>query len=234
MQVLYFGYGGYIFKDKIKCHECMGYYGDKLKTKAENAARTDYLLEPCSACMSLSSMHEDMGAGWVHVLPTPEQTAHVYRTPQLYAPAVPNRSEPDEAAPAAAPFLITAPSSSSTSHPTSMSATQNEENWAAFAITDAPGDSSSPEAVYLHSQQQHDLQERFRELNQMVEDMRQHMLRLQVRVETLESERQADVEWRQAIEQHRDEDVQEGSDYVFANGDSNLLANIAPHSDDLQ
>ena len=107
--------------------------------------------------------------------------------------------EPDEAAAEARPFLTPAPSSSSGSHHTQMLAPQGEEGSYVFAernmisplaISDQPWSSSAPEHMGHHSQHQN-LQERFMELTQKVDEMQSDMLQLQARIQTLEGERRA-------------------------------------------
>ena len=166
-------------------------------------------------------MHEDRGQGWVHITPTSEQMAHVYKVPQRSVPSIPERAlrdimvEPDEAAAEARPFLTSDPSSSSRPHPTPMSASQSVEGSYVFpetnmssqlAIPDRPWSSSSPEHMGHHSQPQN-LQERFLELTQKVDEMQQNMSQLQERIETLESGRQAADELQQTIAQLQERDT---------------------------
>ena len=202
LQVLYYGYGGYIGDGKYKCHECVIWPGtsDKWIKKAMNAASMFTLLPPCAQCMETSSMHEKRGTEWVRIFPTAIQLAHVYKMPDRSLPAIPERSlraildRPAEPVANTAPFLTVDPASSSMPPPAQMSASQSQEGshiWSVGSTTlpfDIPARGwSSPSTDLLP-------------LTEKVDRLQQHMLDMQERIVTVESERYSVAELHTKLE----------------------------------
>ena len=110
-------------------------------------------------------MHEKRGTEWARVFPTAIELAHVYKMPDSSLPAIPERSlcaildRPAEPVANTAPFLTVDPASSSMTPPDIPA-----RGW------------SSPSTDLLP-------------LTEKVDRMQQHMLDLQERILTLESER---------------------------------------------